>query len=127
MSDSKLKGLKDLLWGTSIFLCIAALIVAFFFCAVTRNENERDDRAFAFTNSKPVSSSSSSSAGGLDAFTSETSDDGSESGVFDAEGNIVDEGNEAQYFNAAEYWSAIANGSSDADGGSGANPDGLDA
>ena len=123
MSDSKLKGLKDLLWGTGIFVCLAALVVAFFFCAVTRNENERDDRSFAFSNAKP-SSTVQTSSDGLDAMSAE-----GESHVTDAEGTAVEEGNEAQYFNAAEYWSAIANGSAESETGtdSGTNPDGLDA
>lgn len=123
MSNDKLKGLKDLLWGTGIFVCMAALVIAFFFCAVTRNGNERDDRSFSFSNSRPASTVQSGNDG-LDAMSSE-----GDVQITDAEGNAVEEGNEAQYFNAAEYWSAIANGSADTDTAAGAasNPDGLDA
>ena len=121
MSDNKLKGLKDLIWGAGIFACIAALVVAFFFCAVTRNENERDDRSFSFSNARP-SSSVQANTDGLDAMSAE-----GDTQVTDAEGNAVEEGNDAQYFNAAEYWSAIANGSAESETGAGTNPDGLDA
>ena len=119
MSDSKIKGIKDLIWGAGIFVCIAALVVAFFFCAVTRNGFDRDARDFSFSNEKTVAVQAGTD--GLDAMSAESGDLTVES----TNADISSEEDSAQYFNAAEYWSAIANGSNGADAQS--NPDGLDA
>lgn len=126
MSDSKLRSLKDLLWGLFIFACILAMVIAFFICAVTRNEFDREDRGFAFSNSKPASSTVQANANGLDAMSSDGNSGAANVESFEADGNASDNENEGQYFNAAEYWSSIANGSDDGAESSG-SIDGLDA
>ena len=61
---NKLSGLKDLIWGIAIVICLAALLVGFFFAAVSKYGGDRERPVIALS---PASSSTPANKSGIDA------------------------------------------------------------
>ena len=61
---NKLSGLKDLIWAIAIVICLAALLVGFFFAAVSKYGGDRERPVIALS---PSSSSTPANKSGIDA------------------------------------------------------------
>ena len=61
---NKLSGLKDLIWAIAIVICLAALLVGFFFAAVSKYGGDRERPVIALS---PASSSAPANKSGIDA------------------------------------------------------------
>ena len=61
---NKLSGLKDLIWAVAIAICLVALLVGFFFAAISKYGGERERPVLELS---PASSGSSANKSGIDA------------------------------------------------------------
>lgn len=61
---NKLSGLKDLIWAIAIVICLTALLVGFFFAAVSKYGGDRERPVMALS---PASSSAPANKSGIDA------------------------------------------------------------
>ena len=61
---NKLSGLKDLIWAVAIVICLAALLVGFFFAAISKYAGDRERPVLALS---PAASGTPANKSGIDA------------------------------------------------------------